>query len=515
MKSYYNLSNVIILFVFTLVISCSEKVDTSFVFGAQNAPCSDNLDGALNAYYVDAESGNDNNTGTSPDQAFASLAKINSLQLCPGTHVLLKSGTSYNGQLKPKGTGKSGKPIVISKYGGVEKPVINGQGNYEATVYIYNMPYVEIRNLEITNAGTELKPKRRGIWIEAENLGKVKHTILDSLYIHDVNGSLVKSEGGGAAIFWKNYGQTKTKFDSLIIQNCHLKNCTRNGIVSWGYTQRDDWHPSTNVIIRNNLLEGIPGDGIVPIGTDGALIEYNVMRNCPDILPHDDAAAGIWPWSADNTLVQFNEVSGHKAWRDGRAYDSDWNCQNTIFQYNYSHDNYGGFLLVCNEGNSINTPKNIGTKNTIVRYNISVNDGIRPYSTENRGWFSPVIHLTGPVDKTIIHHNLFIFPEKEGENIDRTFVEMDNWGGPWPSRTLLVKNSMEFTDTYSMFYGESQQNYMTDNQYDESKLTLEQQEQIPEWASDYLKTHDEAWKDKLIDTFFKDNTEMQSKIRGM
>jgi hypothetical protein len=515
MNTILRVLNTQLLFSFILVAGCSEKVDASFVFGAQNPPCSDTSVGALNTYYVNSECGSDNNTGTSPALPFASLAKINSLNLKAGTHVLLKSGTTYNEQLKPKGIGKSGKPIIISKYGGEVNPIINGLGNYEATVHIYNMPYVEIRNLEITNMGTKLEAKRRGVWIEAENFGEVKHIILDSLYIHDVNGSLVKSEGGGAAIFWKNHGQTKTKFDHLVIQNCHLKNCTRNGIVSWGYTQRDNWYPSSNVIIRNNLLEGIPGDGIVPIGTDGALIEYNVMRDCPDILPHLEAAAGIWPWSADNTLVQFNEVSGHKAWRDGRAYDSDWNCQNTIFQYNYSHDNYGGFLLVCNEGNTINTPKNIGTFNTIARYNISVNDGIRPYATENRGWFSPAIHLTGPVDKTIIYHNLFIFPEKEGINIDRTFVEMDNWGGPWPTRTLVAKNSMEFKDTHSMFYGESQQNFMVDNQYDESKLTLEQQAQIPEWASDYLNTHDEAWKDKLIDAFFKDNAEMQSKIRGM
>ncbi len=52
------------------------------------------------------------------------------------------------------------------------------------------------------------------------------------------------------------------------------------------------------------------------------LIEYNVMRNCPDMLPDTEAAAGIWPWSCDNTLVQFNEVSGHKAPWDAQGFDS-------------------------------------------------------------------------------------------------------------------------------------------------------------------------------------------------
>lgn len=74
------------------------------------------------------------------------------------------------------------------------------------------------------------------------------------------------------------------------------------------------------------------------------------MRDCPDMLPDTEAAAGIWPWSCDNTLVQFNEVSGHKAPWDAQGFDSDWNCRGTVIQYNYSHDNYGGLVLVCNDG---------------------------------------------------------------------------------------------------------------------------------------------------------------------
>ncbi|MCA1760105.1 MAG: right-handed parallel beta-helix repeat-containing protein, partial [Bacteroidales bacterium] len=224
------------------------------------------------------------------------------------------------------------------------------------------------------------------------------------------------------------------------ITNCHLHHCGRNGINSRGYTNRKEWHPSLNVVVRNNLLEQIPGDGIVPIGTDGALIEYNIMRDCPDILSHEEAAAGIWPWSADNTIIQFNEVSGHKAKWDGQGFDSDWNCQNTIIQYNYSHDNYGGFLLVCNNGGNVHTDRNIGTTNTIIRYNVSVNDGIRPYETERRSWFAPTIHISGPVEDTKIYNNVFIIPEKPLKENDRTIVEMDNWGGPWPENTFFANN---------------------------------------------------------------------------
>ena len=81
----------------------------------------------------------------------------------------------------------------------------------------------------------------------------------------------------------------------------------------------------------------------MPVGCDGALVEHNrVVRPS-----RGGTGIGIWPWSCDNTVVQFNEVSGADGIHDGQAFDSDWNCRNTVFQYNYSHDNQGGFMLVC------------------------------------------------------------------------------------------------------------------------------------------------------------------------
>ncbi|MCK5372405.1 MAG: right-handed parallel beta-helix repeat-containing protein, partial [Cyclobacteriaceae bacterium] len=382
-----------------------------------------------------------NNSGYSPQKAWASLDKINSMEFKPGDQILFKAGTEYVGQLEPKGSGVADIPIIINKYGEGKKPAIHGKGKKLHTLLLHNVEYWEIRNLEITNTGKERVAKRRGVKILAEDFGDCHHILLDSLEIHHVNGSLVKKDGGGSAIVWQNRGDSiKTRFVDLVIQNCHLHHCGRNGINSWGNIRRDSWYPSTGVIIRNNLLEKIPGDGIVPIGCEGAIIEHNVMRDCPDILSHTEAAAGIWPWSSDNTIIQFNEVSDHRAKWDGQGFDSDFNCQRTVIQYNYSHDNYGGFLLVCNNGYTYGTNGNIGTDNTIIRYNVSINDGIRPYPTKRRGWFSPNMHISGPVKGTKIYNNLIFIPEKENEDIGRTIVEMDNWGGPWPEDTWFANN---------------------------------------------------------------------------
>lgn len=495
---------VFIIFFFT-AIGCSANDENEYE-KTQNEPTT---------YYIDANTGNDNNSGTTPEYPFASLKNVNSVSLLPGTKVLLKSGTKYQGPVEFIGSGTGADPIIISSYGGEKKPLIEGLGIEKYAVKIYNSNYLELKNIEITNTGNEKESRRRGVIIEAKDCRISKHIVLDNLFIHDVNGSLVKKKGGGSAILWQNHGTFyKTKFDSLLIQNCHIKDCTRNAINSRGYTNRENWYPSTNVIIRNNVIEGVPGDGIVPIGTDGTLIEYNVMRDCPDILPFGDAAAGIWPWSSDNTLIQFNEVSGHKAKWDGQGFDSDWNCLNTTIQYNYSHDNYGGFLLVCNNGAKYNTPVNIGTKNTIVRYNISVNDGIRPYETARRGWFSPIMHISGPVENTVIHNNIFIIPEKQKPETDRTVVQMDNWGGPWPDKTIFYKNIFSLDEKGEMKYGADQNTFAKENTIDKNTFGLieKNNENVPVWAVPYTNDIDTEYKNKLIDTFFSDDAGMKRTI---
>ena len=84
------------------------------------------------------------------------------------------------------------------------------------------------------------------------------------------------------------------------------------------------------------LLEDIGGDGIKLWGTDGGFIEKNVVRKARARCNDKEAAAGIWPFACDDTLIQFNEVSGHLGTKDGQAYDSDYWCRRTVFQYNYS-----------------------------------------------------------------------------------------------------------------------------------------------------------------------------------
>jgi hypothetical protein len=406
--------------------------------------CSLNKSGGTN-YYFDSFLGSDSNTGVSPEMAFKRLNKIKDLNLRAGDSVLLKSGALFTEQLYISVRGDSGKPVVVGKFGGDAKPYIKGNGSQLQAVYVFNSEHILIRDLEISNKGDVPVDGMTGLLVELKNYGTAKDIIVDNLFIHDVYGILTRDgKGGGNAILLRNLEADDTvscssRFDGLIVQNCYIRDCQRNGIMMWGNWERKRWNPSLHVVIRNNILDGVPGDGIVPVACESPLVEYNVMKNCPAALPPSEACDGIWPWSCDNAVVQFNLVSDHKSQVDGYGFDSDWNSTNSLFQYNLSFNNDGGFLLLCNSG-GWSREWSFGNEGTIVRYNISINDGLRNYLPENKKeYFSPVIHITGPTRNSLIEKNLFIVLKKPKPEIDKTIVTLDDWSG-YADSTFFINN---------------------------------------------------------------------------
>jgi len=378
-------------------------------------------------HYVNSDRGNDQSDGTTPEKAWRTLARVNGTLFAPGDKILFKAGSRFTGQLAPSGSGKAGAPIVVDMYGLGNKPLIQAEGSYPEAVLLRNQEYWEINNLELTNKGWIRRKFRYGVRVISWDFGTVRHIHLRNLFVHDVNGSLRKNRGEGHGIVWECGGKkVKSRFDGLLIEGCHLLRTDRNGIC--GYSEnsdRTDWFPSLHVVIRDNLLEDIGGDGIKPWGCAGCLVEYNRLhkggQRCPDY------SAGMWPWSCDHTVFQFNEVSAFKGTRDGQAFDSDGNCHDTLFQYNYSHDNDGGFMLLCDDGNW-KMPNSVGNADTTVRYNISQNDRARTF------------HITGPVKNARIYNNVFFI----GKELDIPLFLFTTYNG-W-SDGVYVSNNIFYVE---------------------------------------------------------------------
>ena len=372
--------------------------------------------GAGVVYYVDSASGSDDNAGTKEDQAWKSLEKINSTQFQPGDKILLKSGSVWTGQLWPKGSGTVQAPIVIDRYGEGALPLIAGNTAMDkskdndyykgAALVLHNQEYWEVNHLEITNTdpSTSAGPdadtdqtapyRRMGVSITTRSPGDDKetysHIYLNGLYIHDISGSIDRNNGG--ILVTNQQGANRTNFEDVRIENCTITNIIGNGITTtsdyvlqymgtpetggsptrWGEFPGKttvDWgsapqFKSKDILVSGCSLSNIWCDGILTINVDHPVIQYNV---CSNTCYAYGAYAAIWPHSSNDALIQFNEVYDTRyVGGDGQAFDVDYNCDNAVIQYNYSHDNEGGFLLLME---SANYP--------VIRYNISQNDGTK------------------------------------------------------------------------------------------------------------------------------------------
>lgn len=418
-------------------------------------------------YYFDAENGNDTNSGTSPKDAFKSLNKIRQIKVAAGDSILLKSGSIFPEKLYFSGKGEPGNPVVIGKYGGEKRPFLKGNAENTEMLHIYNSENIVIRDMEVSNEGDRSIDGLCGVKVELEEYGEAKNTTIDNLYIHNITGGLEIKKGGGTALLVENSEENDSvasRFIGLVIEDCILNDCQRDGIRVKGQWIRSKWFPNLGVTIRKNLIDGIPGDGIVVSGCDSALIEYNTLRNFPEVLPSTEACDGIWPWSSDNTVVQFNVVSDHHSLVDGYAYDSDWNCQNSVFQYNLSYNNVGGFMLVIATNGWPESWCVNGNTGTQIKYSISINDGLRDYPTEGR-IFSPVVHLTGLTKDTRIEKNLFYVPPKPKPEIDRTILHFTNHDKSFGAGDLFLGNYLSVSEPTILAKEEKSLNNLYSNNF--------------------------------------------------
>jgi hypothetical protein len=378
---------------------------------------------AAATYYVDSARGADVNSGNSPAAAWQTVARVNTARLRPGDRVLFKAGSVWRGQLVPSASGSPASPIVISRYGKGPRPRIDAAGQAEDAVRLYNIEGIELRDLEITNSGPA-PAVRRGVHVYLDNFGTARHIVLAGLYIHDVNGSNQRKDNGGI-VFRTSGDRTPTRFDGLLIERNIVWKVDHSGIAAQSsHWARTRWYPSLRVVIRDNLVDDIGGDGIVPWATDAAVVEHNIARNC-----NRRAAtynAGIWPWSTDNSVFQLNEACLTRTTMDGQGFDSDYNSRNTVFQYNLSHDNEGGFMLICTPGKR-NAAENLGNTGTVVRYNISRNDRAR------------IFHLSA-AEQTTVHDNAIYV----GPGLDVQMLVLTNWSG-W-ARNAIFRNNSFFVD---------------------------------------------------------------------
>ena len=359
-------------------------------------------------YHADSRNGEDARDGLTPESAWRSLERVNEARLKPGDRVLFHAGGAWSGQLRVTARGEPGRPIVFQASGAGPRPRIDTAGKFEDAVLIRNADNLEVRDFEVTNRGEGDHP-RRGVDIVADNGGTLSHIMVADLFIHDVNGTQRRKDNGG--VFFRTLGErVPSRFDGLRIERNIIWRVDRSGIAAQSHhASRTRWFPSTNVLIRDNWVGDVGGDGIVPWATDGCVVEHNIVQGANERAGNFNA--GIWPWSTDHTVMRLNRASGVKTLKDGQGFDSDYNSRDTLIEFNLSHDNEGGFLLICTPGRR-KSEENLGNLGTIARYNISRNDRARTF------------HISA-AEHTRVHHNAVYI----GPGLDVQLVLLSDWSG--------------------------------------------------------------------------------------
>lgn len=401
-------------------------------------------------YYLDskAEPGGD---GLSKEAAFDSLDDVNGYKFAAGDKILIKAGSKFEGQLYPKGSGDAEAPIVIDMYGEGEKPLIDGNGRYSdapsvhddgpfggkgSAVYLYNQEYWEINNLKVKNWSDDNKDKERsGIRVEASGGGVYHHIYIRDCDIADIRGyngqdsiwDVIPENGGttfyGARTTHRTGGinvvsytkrdtsgglgtagaildEEPTIFDGVVIEDNKIENCHANGITTTNIRGEltDKAYRHRNVVIRGNEVKNVQRAGIVPLYTSGALVEHNLVDTFQQT--YAGYGCGIWCDRADGMLFQYNEVCNGRNTMDGMAFNLDDMTENGVIQYNYSHNNVGGGIMLHVRTNSYN-------RNNTVRYNLSVND-TRGYAAHQAVIVCVGEDATSKIESAKVYNNTFI-----------------------------------------------------------------------------------------------------------
>lgn len=397
--------------------------------------------GGLGDYYIDAAGGSDSNDGRTEATAWRTFANVNSTTFAAGDRILLKKGGIWNEQLFPKGSGTSDAPITITSYGSGNRPIINGGGMAGAAVYLRNSSYWVIRNLEVTNSAPERgNIYREGIMVENAHGGTLNGIQILDNYVHDVSGSfryptVSGAEGGphafgGISVYVGGTVPTD-KFDGVLIQGNMVERIGRTGIVVWDQRFNGADYASTNVIIRENYVKQADSDGILTFGVDGGLIEHNVAEGGGNYSEPGEfnGSAAIWPTRGKNNVVQFNEsFNTNKPEGDGQGFNLDIDSTDSIVQYNYSHNNKGGFMLFVDA--SLASGVLVGSSNSVVRYNISQNDLTHTFNFAG-----------GVTPGTQIYNNtIYIGTGQNTQIIDHEWDEAGNINAPYSFKNNLVYN---------------------------------------------------------------------------
>ncbi|HLS13227.1 MAG TPA: hypothetical protein VK095_01815 [Beutenbergiaceae bacterium] len=383
-------------------------------------------------YYIAAD-GSDDNSGQSPDEAWASTERVNAEALEPGSQVLFRRGDRWLGNVVISDPGTEASPIVIGAYGSGSRPRIDAtlpaDDVLAATVLVHNAEHVHVRDLELTN-DAEDQGMRNGVLVAVDDPQQPVYSgyLVHNVFVHDVRGQLDHHENdgkrsGGIGFALDGTPETVSRFHDITITDNTVDHVDQTGLWIDSNLRNAELPPGTDVVYRGytweqvkftdievayNSINDTARNGAIIRMADGGRFHHNVVSRTSDRVPSGNS---VFTVSVYQFTVEWNEVHHNLSHdtADGCAFDPDFDSPGTTWRYNFSHDNHYGLLTTCTRPRDYKVEVyqniDIGGKGRLINLNYGFTDVT---FSNNAFWAKPVDEVEYPDT-----HPDYVNPDRE------------------------------------------------------------------------------------------------------
>ncbi|MFH9556881.1 right-handed parallel beta-helix repeat-containing protein [Streptomyces globisporus] len=324
-------------------------------------------------YYV-APGGDDQSSGTSPGEAWRTLARAERTGLAPGDKLLLEGGARFSGTITvgEEEAGAADRPVTVGSYGGGRATVA---ATNSAGISVYNTAGVEIRDVKVTGAGRSYT-QEGGINIYSDREDGAK---LDRVTVADVEVSGFRA---GIAVGGTESG---SGFRDVTVRQAEVHGNKDVGLLTYGprfdadkpaYAHRDiriegvEAHHNTG---DPELTETHSGNGIILGGVQEATVRSSRAHDNGTRSSAEAPAGpvGIWAYDAADVVLEENtSYRNHTGSAvDGAGFGLDANVSGSTIQNNLAFQNDGpGYYVYTNK-------KNGAHRENTIRYNVATENG--------------------------------------------------------------------------------------------------------------------------------------------
>lgn len=260
--------------------------------------------GSGHRYYLNSQTGNDAASGTSPGQAWKTLAPLQAAQLRPGDTVAFARGSTFTGSATIASSGTAARPIRLTAYGTGAAPVLTNPGGWNM-LYLTGS-HIDVSDLEFTNGvtfnnddGTGITgPKYEQSGAVAIATGANDITVEDNLF--EAVGVGVKTYGLRTSIQHNTFENLTIAFDGI-----DSGSETSYGAIGVSLNNSDE-NVGWNQFINCRSTDS-------PYGADGGAIEIEGFEHPKnDIWIHDNFSSGsqgfleVTETSSSHVLIDYN-----------------------------------------------------------------------------------------------------------------------------------------------------------------------------------------------------------------